>query len=216
MHRDGDARHEETRRARRRSTKPSEEPRRSNPRRKVTCRGGHGALSLSLPLSLSLSLLVSARSRAVSVARRDRDRDQGSGRERRIGPRSSSRGDAAAPPRHYSYVPVPQLRSLSIPWLLAGRGEGARSGAGGRGGLGKRGAGGGGGGGGGGSGSGGGQKGDGGQEEEEEEEAGAAEFPLKTQTRPRMHARCNPMVCIRYARRYPPRGKRLLHRAINV
>lgn len=24
------------------------------------------------------------------------------------------------PPRHYSYVPVPQLRSLSIPWLLAG------------------------------------------------------------------------------------------------
>lgn len=26
------------------------------------------------------------------------------------------------PPRHYSYVPVPQLRSLSIPWLLVGGG----------------------------------------------------------------------------------------------
>jgi len=92
-------------------------------------------------------------------------------------PGSSSR-KGRPPPRHYSYVPVPQLRSLSIPWLLAG----VDGGAGGNRGKGR----------------------------------GAAAFPLKTQTRPRMHARCNPMVCIRYARRYPPRGKRFLHRAINV
>lgn len=36
------------------------------------------------------------------------------------------------PPRHYSYVPVPQLRSLSIPWLLAGGVEGAGDPGGGR------------------------------------------------------------------------------------
>lgn len=104
-----------------------------------------------------------------------------------------SRG-GGAPPRHYSYVPVPQLRSLSIPWLLAGergRGEGEEeTGEAGEGKPGKRGCG--------------------------RGAEGIAAFPLKTQTRPRMHARCNPMVCIRYARRYPPRGKRLLHRAINV
>jgi len=165
MHRDGNARGEEEERGAQKKHETARD--RGHQIREGTRAAEH--------LSLSLSLSLSARSRAVSVARRDRDRGQGS--ERRIGPRSSSRGDAAAPPRHYSYVPVPQLRSLSIPWLLAARARGVGGrGVGGwvGGGTGKTG-----------------------------EQAAAAEFPLKTQTRPRMHARCNPMVCIRYARRVP-------------
>jgi len=112
MHRDGNARGEEEERGAQKKHKTARD--RGHQIREGTRAAEH--------LSLSLSLSLSARSRAVSVARRDRDRGQGS--ERRIGPRSSSRGDAAAPPRHYSYVPVPQLRSLSIPWLLAARARG--------------------------------------------------------------------------------------------
>jgi len=220
MHRDGDARHEETRRARRRSTKPSEEPRRSNPRRKVTCRGGHGALSHSLSLSLSAGLCAIARGLSSAAGSRS-----GSG----VGTGAADRASIVLPRGRGGTTAALFVRACasvtqSIDSLVA-----CREGGGGRGGRGRaagkedggdweNGGAGGGGGGSGSGGGGGGQKGDGGQEEEEEGEegAGAAEFPLKTQTRPRMHARCNPMVCIRYARRYPPRGKRLLHRAINV
>lgn len=109
--------------------------------------------------------------RAGQCRRRGRDRSPG----------SSSLERGRPPPRHYSYVPVPQLRSLSIPWLLAG----GRT-----------------------------------REDEARREGGrwvgGCVSPQNTNTASHACAmQPHGMHSIRTCR-YPPRGKRFLHRAINV
>lgn len=80
--------------------------------------------------------------------------------------------------RHYSYVPVPQLRSLSIPWLLDGGGGGGSGGAGATGGW--------------------------------------RSFPSKHKHGLTCMRDATPWYAFDTHVGYPPRGKRLLHGAINV